>query len=60
MLQSHVQEADVPEGLNVEVAHKLTEKEEQAAEEETTPAETIGKPTRWDQRRSEDEDALFI
>jgi hypothetical protein len=28
MLQSHVQEADVPEGLNVEVAHKLTEKEE--------------------------------
>ena len=30
MLQSHVQEADVPEGLNVEVAHKLTEKEEQA------------------------------
>src|SRR5215213_11430857 len=30
MLQSHVQEADVPEGLNVEVAHKLTEKEDAA------------------------------
>jgi len=32
MLQSHVQEAYMPEGLNVEVAHKLTEQEEEAAQ----------------------------